>query len=174
MATTAWPAKRVTLRSSPTAWPAPAEAAAAWSCLPPPQESFAWPKKRTIPYWPPPCPKDSAQWTSHAIADAATAGNITAIAIFERVGRAVGIALRQHRQHPQPAALRRRRRTLQRVGALRSRHVRGDAPAQLCLSAYGSRAGRSARHTREEFCPPRRTRFGSRHPWSLPAALHPR
>jgi glucokinase len=38
-------------------------------------------------------PKDSSEWTSHAIADAATAGNKTAIAIFERVGRAVGLAL---------------------------------------------------------------------------------
>jgi glucokinase len=37
-------------------------------------------------------PGDPAQWTSHAVADAATAGNATAIAIFERVGRAVGIA----------------------------------------------------------------------------------
>lgn len=37
-------------------------------------------------------PKDPADWTSHAIADAAIAGNATAIAIFERVGRAVGIA----------------------------------------------------------------------------------
>jgi glucokinase len=38
-------------------------------------------------------PKDSSEWTSHAIADAATAGNVTAIAIFQRVGRAVGFAL---------------------------------------------------------------------------------
>jgi glucokinase len=37
-------------------------------------------------------PADPAQWTSHAVADAAVAGNATAIAIFERVGRAVGIA----------------------------------------------------------------------------------
>lgn len=37
-------------------------------------------------------PKDPADWTSHRIADAAIAGNATAIAIFERVGRAVGIA----------------------------------------------------------------------------------
>ena len=37
-------------------------------------------------------PADPAQWTSHRIADAAIAGNATAIAIFERVGRAVGIA----------------------------------------------------------------------------------
>jgi glucokinase len=38
-------------------------------------------------------PKDPAQWTSHTVADAAIAGNATAIAIFERVGRAVGLAL---------------------------------------------------------------------------------
>lgn len=37
--------------------------------------------------------EDSAEWTSHAIADAAMAGNRTAIAIFERVGRAIGFAL---------------------------------------------------------------------------------
>src|SRR6185437_12382217 len=37
-------------------------------------------------------PADPASWTSHAVADAAIAGNATAIAIFERVGRAVGIA----------------------------------------------------------------------------------
>ena len=37
-------------------------------------------------------PKDPVRWTSHAVADAAIAGNPTAIAIFERVGRAVGIA----------------------------------------------------------------------------------
>jgi glucokinase len=37
-------------------------------------------------------PKDPADWTSHMISDAAIAGNATAIAIFERVGRAVGIA----------------------------------------------------------------------------------
>jgi glucokinase len=37
-------------------------------------------------------PKDPADWTSHMIADAAAAGNTTAIAIFDRVGRAVGIA----------------------------------------------------------------------------------
>jgi glucokinase len=37
-------------------------------------------------------PADPAQWTSHAVADAAIAGNATARAIFERVGRAVGIA----------------------------------------------------------------------------------
>jgi glucokinase len=36
--------------------------------------------------------KNPADWTSHAVADAAIAGNATAIAIFERVGRAVGIA----------------------------------------------------------------------------------
>ena len=38
-------------------------------------------------------PIDSSEWTSHAVADAATAGNVTAIAIFQRVGRAVGFAL---------------------------------------------------------------------------------
>jgi glucokinase len=38
-------------------------------------------------------PNDSAEWTSHLIADAAVAGNKTAIAIFERVGRAIGLAL---------------------------------------------------------------------------------
>jgi glucokinase len=38
-------------------------------------------------------PKDPAEWTSHAVADAAIAGNATAIAIYERVGRAVGFAL---------------------------------------------------------------------------------
>jgi glucokinase len=38
-------------------------------------------------------PKDHAAWTSRAVADAATAGNRTAIAIFERVGRAVGFSL---------------------------------------------------------------------------------
>ncbi len=38
-------------------------------------------------------PKDSSAWTAHAVADAATAGNRVAIALFERVGRAVGIAL---------------------------------------------------------------------------------
>lgn len=38
-------------------------------------------------------PKNPDAWTSHGIADAATAGNRTAIAIFERVGRAVGFAL---------------------------------------------------------------------------------
>ena len=37
-------------------------------------------------------PRDPAEWTSHRVADAAVAGNATAIAIFERVGRAVGIA----------------------------------------------------------------------------------
>jgi glucokinase len=37
-------------------------------------------------------PRDSAKWTSHTIADAAIAGNATAIAIFQRVGRALGIA----------------------------------------------------------------------------------
>ena len=36
---------------------------------------------------------DRAEWTARAVADAATAGNATAIAIFERVGRALGIAL---------------------------------------------------------------------------------
>jgi glucokinase len=38
-------------------------------------------------------PADRAQWTSHAVADAALAGNPAAIAIFERVGSAVGLAL---------------------------------------------------------------------------------
>lgn len=38
-------------------------------------------------------PKDPAAWTSHLIGDAAIAGNRTAIAIFERVGRAIGLAL---------------------------------------------------------------------------------
>ena len=38
-------------------------------------------------------PIDSSEWTSHAVADAATAANVTAIAIFQRVGRAVGFAL---------------------------------------------------------------------------------
>ena len=38
-------------------------------------------------------PKDPAAWTSRAVADAAVAGNQTAIAIFERVGRSVGLAL---------------------------------------------------------------------------------
>jgi glucokinase len=38
-------------------------------------------------------PKDHTAWTSRAIADAATGGNRTAIAIFERVGRAVGFSL---------------------------------------------------------------------------------
>jgi glucokinase len=37
-------------------------------------------------------PVNAAEWTSHAVANAAIAGNATAIAIFERVGRAVGIA----------------------------------------------------------------------------------
>jgi glucokinase len=37
-------------------------------------------------------PEDPAEWTSHAVADVAIAGNATAIAIFERVGRAIGIA----------------------------------------------------------------------------------
>jgi glucokinase len=37
-------------------------------------------------------PRDPAEWTSHAIADAAIAGNVTATAIFQRVGRAIGIA----------------------------------------------------------------------------------
>jgi glucokinase len=37
-------------------------------------------------------PKDHAKWNSHAVADAAIAGNRTAIAIFERVGRAIGFA----------------------------------------------------------------------------------
>jgi glucokinase len=37
-------------------------------------------------------PHDPADWTSHAVANAAIAGNATAIAIFQRVGRAVGIA----------------------------------------------------------------------------------
>ena len=36
---------------------------------------------------------DESEWTARAIADAANAGNQTAIAIFERVGRAVGFAL---------------------------------------------------------------------------------
>jgi glucokinase len=38
-------------------------------------------------------PADRSKWTSHAVADAAAAGNPTAIAIFERVGRALGLAL---------------------------------------------------------------------------------
>ena len=37
-------------------------------------------------------PANPAKWTSHAVADAAIAGNATAIAIFQRVGRALGIA----------------------------------------------------------------------------------
>jgi glucokinase len=37
-------------------------------------------------------PRNVSEWTSHAVADAAIAGNATAIAIFERVGRALGIA----------------------------------------------------------------------------------
>jgi glucokinase len=37
-------------------------------------------------------PRNASEWTSHAVADAANAGNVTAIAIFERVGRALGIA----------------------------------------------------------------------------------
>ena len=37
-------------------------------------------------------PPDPENWTSHRVADAAIAGSATAIAIFERVGRAVGIA----------------------------------------------------------------------------------
>lgn len=38
-------------------------------------------------------PRDSAGWSSHVIADAAIAGNATALAIFARTGRAIGIAL---------------------------------------------------------------------------------
>ena len=38
-------------------------------------------------------PADKAEWTSRRIGDAAQAGNPAAIAIFERVGRAVGLAL---------------------------------------------------------------------------------
>jgi len=38
-------------------------------------------------------PKDPATWTSHLIGDTAIAGNKTAIAIYERVGRAIGLAL---------------------------------------------------------------------------------
>jgi glucokinase len=38
-------------------------------------------------------PADPDQWTSHKIADAAIAGNATAIGIFQRVGRAIGLAL---------------------------------------------------------------------------------
>jgi glucokinase len=37
-------------------------------------------------------PRNPADWTSHAVANAAIAGNATAIAIFQRVGRALGIA----------------------------------------------------------------------------------
>jgi glucokinase len=37
-------------------------------------------------------PANPAEWTSRAVADAAIAGNATAIAIFQRVGRALGIA----------------------------------------------------------------------------------
>jgi glucokinase len=37
-------------------------------------------------------PRNASEWTSHAVADAAIAGNATAIAIFECVGRAIGIA----------------------------------------------------------------------------------
>ncbi len=38
-------------------------------------------------------PADPAQWTARAVAEQAEAGDPTAIAIFERVGRAVGLAL---------------------------------------------------------------------------------
>lgn len=38
-------------------------------------------------------PSDRSQWTSHLVANAAAAGNPTAVAIFERVGRALGLAL---------------------------------------------------------------------------------